>query len=475
MWMIADKGFLSVVAMDAAKADKFGPKMSNRHKKRLGKDPLLLRARVKADLEQVRPYFPKMIVFEMASSDYQWRAYVPRKAYAEFCYDAAMNIDYTSHFKEVVRDRSSKTEGRYEAMLGAWTALEKMQDRPAFSYTGTGGYYGSSTLCNARSFHMTETNVKVWDTYCSYKKDHTGKHSFEVASICYHKVHEFREGADGAQGRWYGKWQPESDYWSLCSTYGKPDPEPGSITWAMYPEYSKAPAKSTGSPNTAVKPVGTECAHKAHKIASDNKTWLGTYAADKTQGPWIACAPFGKKIAAEVAKAALADDGDDDWAPRVAGAADNDRLIGLLESLSSGKTIGEVGQRIDDVTPTVCWEIWAYADSMHGSETVLTAQEVADLVLACVYDSFLAEYKDEFLEALDEFGFYDPTTRPPDTEVVEAEVVEDEERFSLADVLSLIDDGVPQDVPGGENVPGGNPADQGETAAVAVNKEEVSP
>lgn len=157
-WMIMQYGFISAVEYqpqrdsthqlpDSLKAPRVGASRRERKAFRamVADGFILARARVKDDLEQLRKHFDGLTIVKDSGADYQWRAVVPRKAFAEWAYDEAMNIDYHSHFKEVARERSPKDDNRYPAMLACWGQLNRMGGPRtyggAFGY-GAGGYVG---------------------------------------------------------------------------------------------------------------------------------------------------------------------------------------------------------------------------------------------------------------------------------------------------------------------------------------------
>lgn len=161
MWLITDKGFISAVEYKTRKdhteqlpevlrpwsqaaIETATEAEMIAHEKLVGNGFILARARVAADLEQLIPYFPQLEIKEDKGADYKFRAVVPREAFAACVADAAWDINYDSHFKEVVRDRSPKegAEGRYEAMLATWTALNRI-GRPAVTKTWS-NYSGGS-------------------------------------------------------------------------------------------------------------------------------------------------------------------------------------------------------------------------------------------------------------------------------------------------------------------------------------------
>lgn len=210
MWLITDEGFLSVVSFDPSK-DK--AKRSNRQVKSWGRNPVLVRARVKADLEQLRPYWSKLRIEADLSADYEWRAVMPRTRWADFLAHKGAEIDYDSHFKEVVQSRSTDKDGgarRHSAMMGCWTELSTLQDNPPYGwgkgkygttyadwwasyggsgYTGTGkkgAKTTTGTAVNSQFSGLCTSYIKQHfaggkekTLWCDYMKGHAGTHSYQ--------------------------------------------------------------------------------------------------------------------------------------------------------------------------------------------------------------------------------------------------------------------------------------------------------
>lgn len=140
MWMMTKRGFISVVAFDPTK-DK--EKRSKREIKSWGKHPMLVRARLKGDIEQIRPFWRRLRVYEDKSADYAVRAIVPGSRLAEFFYFQVWEITYNSHFKEVAEANSpggiDEGKRRHSAYMRCWNALADLQATKPYS----GSYYGS--------------------------------------------------------------------------------------------------------------------------------------------------------------------------------------------------------------------------------------------------------------------------------------------------------------------------------------------
>lgn len=142
MWVHTDLGFMSVVEYDPKKdpsrtaATKQGKKKYPHVSKR--GSHVLVRARVKADLDDLKAYFPKLVVETDGAADYRFRAVLPKKVFAEFMSSKVMAINYDSHFKEVVEDRlgaaQGKAEGklRHSKLMSIWSTMAALQPYGAY-------------------------------------------------------------------------------------------------------------------------------------------------------------------------------------------------------------------------------------------------------------------------------------------------------------------------------------------------------
>jgi hypothetical protein len=99
------------------------------------KDPLVVRGRVKGDIEAL---FPKAKVRVTPARDYLYRALVARKVMAE----KIMDIDY-DNYKDAITD---KAKDRHDAYLSLWWELMNLQ-------RGRAGTQKSSSANSARSPH----------------------------------------------------------------------------------------------------------------------------------------------------------------------------------------------------------------------------------------------------------------------------------------------------------------------------------
>lgn len=192
MWVITQHGFVSAVEYRVKKdhtdqlpevlrpwtdeQTKKATRAARREHEKLVKDGFILaRARVAEDLEQLRdPYFPDLMVVEDKGADYKFRAVLPRQAFADAMADAAWDIDYDSHFKEVVRERSPKTTNRYSAMMSTWTALNTMgrPETPAWEgYSGPKGISGSASIVHGSGMASTQNALPYGERRYPWEDD----------------------------------------------------------------------------------------------------------------------------------------------------------------------------------------------------------------------------------------------------------------------------------------------------------------
>lgn len=148
MWLFDKQGFVSIVAYDPSK-DRDPNTKFKKFAKKAGTH-LLVRARIKEDLDMLKAVVPSLLVETDPSADYSFRAVVSRAQFKKFLALSVDGIDYWSHFKEAARDNSPKAEGRYTAMMRVWTEMAKLQPHAPYS----GGYsgYGSSYSFGGSSF-----------------------------------------------------------------------------------------------------------------------------------------------------------------------------------------------------------------------------------------------------------------------------------------------------------------------------------
>ena len=103
MWIVLNKTFISIV--------------ENRH----NKNELLVRSRVKGDIEKI---FPDAEVIENNDADYLFRAFLPRGQVSEAIKKEVDMIDY-GNFKDSVPKSDIK---RLNSYMNVWNNLRHLQD-----------------------------------------------------------------------------------------------------------------------------------------------------------------------------------------------------------------------------------------------------------------------------------------------------------------------------------------------------------
>lgn len=111
MWILSTIGFFSVVS-DGGDSER-----------------LLVRARVRADLETLRDqYLNGLEIVEGAGTDYRYRAYVRRADFERVAAGMAADIDY-SNFKNAVAARQGAE--RAHTYGDVWSTLYELQTSEA--------------------------------------------------------------------------------------------------------------------------------------------------------------------------------------------------------------------------------------------------------------------------------------------------------------------------------------------------------
>lgn len=137
MWLMAAPAWFSVVAYDPSKdprvqqAAKDGkrikPKVTSKY------THLLIRARVKEDLEALKSVVPSLVIFDDVVADYRFRAVISRAAFKQWAMKQIDEIDYYSHVKETFRDQIGQSQSvqagqdRYSAAMKIWSAWHSLQ------------------------------------------------------------------------------------------------------------------------------------------------------------------------------------------------------------------------------------------------------------------------------------------------------------------------------------------------------------
>ena len=102
MWIQFNNAFLSIV------------------ENRDNKLELLVRARVKGDIEKI---FPEADVFEDDNADYKYRAFIERSIVAEKLKELSLEINY-DNFKSSIQFSDNERQNAY---LNVWSVMQKIQ------------------------------------------------------------------------------------------------------------------------------------------------------------------------------------------------------------------------------------------------------------------------------------------------------------------------------------------------------------
>ena len=89
-------------------------------KNRNNKDELLVRSRIKRDIEKV---FSDSDVFEMENSDYKYRSYIKKTGVSCKLKNIVEDINYDNFKNSIPSDQSE----RHRSYLNVWTELRKLQ------------------------------------------------------------------------------------------------------------------------------------------------------------------------------------------------------------------------------------------------------------------------------------------------------------------------------------------------------------
>src|SRR5208337_1004104 len=95
-----------------------------------GEKQLTIRARVRADLENLRvQYLPKIKIIERAGTDYQFRAKVSHKQFANAVKKMVLEIGYENFKEEVAGKQGMRRSMVYHRVWSVLTGLEREDGR----------------------------------------------------------------------------------------------------------------------------------------------------------------------------------------------------------------------------------------------------------------------------------------------------------------------------------------------------------
>jgi len=107
MWLFTDRGYFSAVV------HRDDPSL------------LLVRARAREDLENLRPLLPNLTIIENGGADYRWRIIVPREEWQGVVRTLIEEMNY-SNFKSAVEDRQGSE--RHDLYLSVWAVMLRLQE-----------------------------------------------------------------------------------------------------------------------------------------------------------------------------------------------------------------------------------------------------------------------------------------------------------------------------------------------------------
>ena len=150
MWIHTKHGFMSVISYD--------PKKDKSRQAALKKGEtvfphvdgptthVLVRARVEADLFDIKKVVKSLVIADESPADYRYRAVITREQFKKYMELQIDEIDYGSHFKEVAQDTINKEQGkgagdkRHSALMSIWSILAGLQ--PWRNDWTSSAYYG---------------------------------------------------------------------------------------------------------------------------------------------------------------------------------------------------------------------------------------------------------------------------------------------------------------------------------------------
>jgi len=122
MWLFTRYGFFSVVC--ARQGD-------GRHDRPLDRDRLMVRARLRAHLEALRERFANLLadceICEFVGTDYAYRLFVDKPAWAEVVVGLNNEIDYGNFKSEVARHQGREGRAYEEALHSVWSVMNRIQ------------------------------------------------------------------------------------------------------------------------------------------------------------------------------------------------------------------------------------------------------------------------------------------------------------------------------------------------------------
>jgi hypothetical protein len=122
MWIFSKHGFFSAVC--ARKGD-------GGHGQPVDPDRIMVRARVRGHLEALKQRFPDLLgqcdIQESAGTDYAYRLFVQKSAWAQAIAGLAGETDYDNFKSEVARHQGRAGAAYEHSLHGVWSVMRRLQ------------------------------------------------------------------------------------------------------------------------------------------------------------------------------------------------------------------------------------------------------------------------------------------------------------------------------------------------------------
>lgn len=110
MWIFTTDGFYSVV-----------------HDRYCSPGEVVIRARVRRDLEAIRHFFDDPEILEFHQADYRFRMIVDKGCFEDYLLEKAIGLDYNNFKNEVATVDGDPA--RLRALHEVWAAMHRLQER----------------------------------------------------------------------------------------------------------------------------------------------------------------------------------------------------------------------------------------------------------------------------------------------------------------------------------------------------------
>ena len=122
MWLFTKHGFFSAVCARQS---------SGRHGQPVDPDRIMVRARVRDHLEALKKRFPDLLsdaeILDSAGTDYAYRLFVPKPAWAQVMSALAEETDYDNFKSKVARHQGRAGVAYERALHDVWSVMHDLQ------------------------------------------------------------------------------------------------------------------------------------------------------------------------------------------------------------------------------------------------------------------------------------------------------------------------------------------------------------